>query len=35
MAKGNISLDFRLKIIDETRNCLLKEIKQWFNVWKA
>ena len=31
MAKGNISLDFRLKIIDETRNCLLKEIKQ-FNV---
>ena len=34
MAKGNISLDFRLKMIDETRNCLLKEIKR-FNVWIA
>ena len=29
------SLEFRLRKIDETRNYLLEEIKQWFNEWKA
>ena len=28
------SLEFRLEKLDETRNCLLGEIKQWFNEWK-
>ena len=28
MVEGNISQEFRLKNIDETRNCFLKEIKQ-------
>ena len=26
-----LSLEFRLKKIDETRNCPLDDIKQWFN----
>ena len=29
------SLEFRLIKIDETRNYLLEEIKQWFNEWKV
>ena len=29
------SLEFRLRIIDETGNYLLDEIKQWFNEWKV
>ena len=29
------SLDFRLRKIDETKNYLLDEIKQWFNEWKT
>ena len=28
------SLEFRLRKIDETRNYLLNEIKQWLNEWK-
>ena len=28
MAKQNVSIDFRLKKIDETRNYLLEKIKQ-------
>ena len=36
IAKGNVNLDFRLKkqMKLEIKN-LLKEIKQWFNKWKA
>ena len=29
------SLDFRLTKINETRNHLSDEVKQWFNEWKA
>ena len=29
------SLEFRLRNIDETRNYLLDEIKQWFNESKV
>ena len=29
------SLVFRLRKIDETRDYLLEEIKEWFNVWKV
>ena len=29
------SLAFRLRKIDETKNYLLDEIKQWFNEWKT
>ena len=29
------SLEFRLEKLDETRNYLLGEIKQWFNEWEA
>ena len=27
------SLEFRLRKVNETRNYLLDEIKQWFNEW--
>ena len=34
--KENLSLDFRLKkIIDEARNHVLEEMKQWFNELRA
>ena len=29
------SPEFRLRKIDETRNYLFHEIKQWFNEWKV
>ena len=29
------STEFRLTKINETRNCLLDEIKQWINEWKV
>ena len=35
MTKENISLDYEWKKIDETRNFLLEEIKQWFNEWEV
>ena len=31
----DVSLAFRLRKIDETKNYLLDEIKQWFNKWKV
>ena len=33
--KKNLSPDVWVKKIDETRNDVLEEIKQWFNEWKA
>ena len=31
----DVSLKFRLRKIDKTRNYILDEIKQWFNEWKT
>ena len=35
MAKENVSLEFRIKNPDKTRNYLLQDIKQWFDKQKA